>query len=129
MGLQLCNLVTSIRNMIFMRKLKGFTLFNPVDALGITPGQGKSECDEDAILDLWSPDPVHRTGRAYNKIAEKLSERITQVLEENEVTVKKSEDSKGKDDQREPWIAASQPVAKRTEANWGVRGDHDSHGR
>jgi hypothetical protein len=53
MGAQLRDLYTFIWTMIFMRKLKGVSLFNPIKELGIIPEGAEGEGDKDSILDLW----------------------------------------------------------------------------
>jgi hypothetical protein len=49
MGRALRELTVSLRSMIFMRKLKGVSVFNPIEALGIIPG---SDQDEEKICKL-----------------------------------------------------------------------------
>jgi hypothetical protein len=77
MGLQLRKLVTALRNTIVVRKMKGVTLFNPVEALGITLGRGEGGGEEDAILDLWGANPVRPTARAYKRLSGKLAEHTS----------------------------------------------------
>lgn len=64
MGRCLHELTVNLRNMVFTRKLKGVSIFNTVEALGIVPGNGKECLELDRVLALWGADPVHPTQAA-----------------------------------------------------------------
>jgi hypothetical protein len=84
MGTALCELNKSLRNMIFMRKMKGVTLLNSLEALGLIPGAGEDVVSEDKgrIVALWGDDPVHPTRAAYRELAAKIADKTEQKLEE-----------------------------------------------
>ncbi len=42
----------SLKSMIFMRKLKGVSVFNPIEALGIIPGSDQDEEEADRVSEL-----------------------------------------------------------------------------
>ncbi len=56
MGHSLRELTVNLRNMVFMRKLKGVSVFNTVEALGIVPGNGGECLELDRLLALWGAD-------------------------------------------------------------------------
>jgi hypothetical protein len=74
------DLTVNIRNMIFMRKLKGVSVLNTVEALGIIPGQSGDAMEIDKILALWGPDPVHPTPATYRILAKKIVEKVENLL-------------------------------------------------
>ncbi len=47
------DLMVNLRSMIFMRKMKGVTMFNPMEALGIIPPGEQEEEDVERVLELW----------------------------------------------------------------------------
>ncbi len=47
MGTALHELIKSLKNMIFMRKIKGVTVINSLEALGIVPVTGAGLSDDD----------------------------------------------------------------------------------
>ncbi len=55
MGSRIRDLQIQLRNMIFMRKFKGVSVLNAVEALGIAQGPNNEEADLDRILALWGP--------------------------------------------------------------------------
>jgi hypothetical protein len=61
----------SLKNMIFMCKLKDITLLNSLEALGIiaTADSCISDDDKGQVIALWGADPVHPTSAAYRELA------------------------------------------------------------
>jgi hypothetical protein len=53
MGRGLKDLTTNLRNMIFMRKLRGVTVMNSVEALGIVPDEYGNVLDIERVIALW----------------------------------------------------------------------------
>ncbi len=126
------DLTVNIRNMIFMRKLKGVSVLNTVEALGIIPGQSGDALEIDKILALWGPDPVHPTPATYRILAKKIVEKVEILL--SEPAERESSGSqlpyKRKPDQRDSWVEGTQAVAKRVERGRGwPRGAPLGHGR
>ncbi len=72
MGNSIRELNVNLRNMVFMRKLKGVSVLNTVEALGISPGGNSDRLDLDRILALWGANPVHSTAAAYHLLVEKV---------------------------------------------------------
>jgi predicted lipase len=66
MGTALHELLKSLKNMIFMRKIKDVTVINSLEALGIVPvtSAGLSDDYEGQVITLWGYDPVHPTSAA-----------------------------------------------------------------
>jgi hypothetical protein len=75
MGTALHELNKSIKNMIFMRKMKGITVQSSQEALGIVPAVGDDDTagDEGQIIALWGSNPVHPTSAAYRELAAKIA--------------------------------------------------------
>ncbi len=117
MGKGLRDLTVNIRNMIFMRKLKGVSVLNTVEALGIIPGQSGDAMDIDKILALWGPDPVHPTTATYRILAKKIVEKVETLLSEpmEREPAGSQLPHKRKPDQRDSWVEGTQAVAKRVE--------------
>jgi hypothetical protein len=130
MGTALRELNKSLRNMIFMRKMKGVTMLNSLEALGLIPSAdaGSVSDDEGRILALWGDDPVHPTRAAYRELATKIVEKAEQLLEEVSETVIDSGHKKRKTDRRDPWISGSTSVAKRFDARPENAKKHQSRG-
>ncbi len=57
MGRGLKDLMTNLRNMIFMRKLRGVTVMNSVEALGIVPDEHGNVLDIERVIALWGGGP------------------------------------------------------------------------
>jgi hypothetical protein len=86
----------------------------------------------DRILALWGPDPVHPTPATYrilaNKIVEKIENMLLDTAERDPAGAQPH--SKRKPDQRDSWVEGSQGVAKRVERGKGwFRGAPPSSGR
>ncbi len=132
MGKGLRDLTVNIRNMIFMRKLKGVSVLNTVEALSIIPGQSGDAMDIDKILALWGPDPVHPTTATYRILAKKIVEKVETLLSEPmEMEPAGSQlPHKRKPDQQDSWVEGTQAVAKRVERGRGwSRGAQTSYGQ
>jgi hypothetical protein len=118
MGTALRELNKSLRNMIFMRKMKGVTMLNSLEALGLIPSAVADTVsdDEGRVLALWGDDPVHPTRAAYRELAAKIAEKAEQLFEEASESVTDTGHKKRKADRRDPWISGSSSVAKRLDA-------------
>jgi hypothetical protein len=105
----------SLKNMIFMCKLKDITLLNSLEALGIiaTADSCISDDDKGQVIALWGADPVHPTSAAYRELATKVASKVTALLTEKTTEEKPSGERKRKPEPRDPWITGSQSVAKR----------------
>jgi hypothetical protein len=117
--------------MIFMRKLKGVSVLNAVEALGIAQSHNSEETYLDRILALWGPDPVHPTAAAYRVLSDKIVEKIDTLLSEAPTgTVQESNSlSKWIADNRDSWVSGSQAFAKRTERSTSRGASRGSHVR
>jgi hypothetical protein len=82
MGSCIRDLQIQLRNMIFMRKLKGVSVLNAVEALGIAQSHTSEATNLDRILALWGPDPVHLTAAAYQVLSDKIVEKVDTLLSE-----------------------------------------------
>jgi hypothetical protein len=80
MGRVLREPTVSLKSMIFMRKLKIVTEFNPIEALGIIPRGDQDEEDLERVLELWGPYLVHPSNHAYELLATKIADKMTQQL-------------------------------------------------
>jgi hypothetical protein len=129
MGTALRELNRSLRNMIFMRKMKGVTMLNPLEALGLIPSAEDDSLskDEGRIVALWGDDPVHPTRAAYRELATKIADKTVQLLDEKPESEPEPGQKKRKIEPRDPWIAGSQSVAKRMDSR-PVNAKHQ-HGR
>jgi hypothetical protein len=122
MGRSLRDLTVNLRNMIFMRKLRGVSVLNTIEALGIVTNGNDAELGLDRIIAIWGGDPVHPTPVAYRILAEKISEKAESLLREPcaAASLVGSSTQKRKADNRESWVGGSQSIAKRSEG--GQRG-------
>jgi hypothetical protein len=118
MGTALRELNRSLRNMIFMRKMKGVTMLNSLEALGLIPSADADTLsdDEGRIIALWGDDPVHPTRAAYRELATKIAEKTVQLLEEKPESDTDPGQKKRKIERRDPWISGSSSVAKRLDS-------------
>jgi hypothetical protein len=99
-----------------MRKLKGVSVLNAVEALGIAQGTSNEEADLDRILALWGPDPVHPTAAAYWILSEKIAEKTDALLSETQSSpVQEPNTHKRKAGTRDSWVSGSQAFAKRSD--------------
>jgi hypothetical protein len=136
MGQGLKDLTVNLRNMVFMRKIRGVSVMNTVEALGIVPDSEGHSLDIERVLAIWGSDPVHPSPAAYRILAGKIAEKIERVLS----------DPLGKDrpgipavpkrklDPRNAWVSGSQPIAKRAEPTRGnqahrVLGSRGNYGK
>jgi hypothetical protein len=119
---------------LFIRKIKGVSVLNMVEALGIVPGDKGNGDTVDRILALWGADPVHPTSATYHILANKTGYKAETLLLEQERTLK------------ETWVASvpstrltsglsGSPVpsplplhAKRTDITSQQRGGRDNPG-
>jgi hypothetical protein len=117
MGKSLKDLTINLRNMIFMRKLRGVSVLSTIEALGIVTSGNESDLGLDRIIAIWGSDPVHPTPVAYRILAEKISEKAELLLKEPCASVPPvgSATQKRKADNREAWVGGSQSIAKRSE--------------
>jgi hypothetical protein len=131
MGSCIRDLQIQLRNMIFMRKLKGVSFLNAVEALGIAQSHKSEETDLDRILALWGPDPVHPTAAAYRVLSDRIVEKIDTLMSETQTgSVQESnKPSKRKADNRDSLVSGSQAFAKRTERGTSRGASRGSHVR
>jgi hypothetical protein len=123
MGSALRDLNKCLRNMIFMRKLKGVYTLNSMEALGLIPPMTSDHTeDEERVIALWGPDPVHPTSAAYRELAAKIAEKASEILAEKSAQEEQSVLTKRKAEPRDPWIERSQAIAKRLDDRGTVRG-------
>jgi hypothetical protein len=113
MGKSLHDLNKSLKNMIFMRKLKNISLLNSLEALGIVTTSNSPDDDEGRIIAMWGSDPIHPTSAAYRELATKVASKATDLLNAQSCDLPGGSDGKRKPEQRDPWITGSQSVAKR----------------
>ncbi len=130
MGSALGELNKCLRNMIFMRKLKGVFTLNSIEALGLIPSLASDYTDdEERVIALWGPDPVHPTSAAYRELAAGVAEKTKEILAETPVYEEKGTNTKRKAEPRDPWIERSQAIVKRLDARGTVMGTgHDRGG-
>jgi hypothetical protein len=123
MGASLRELNKCLRNMIFMRKLKGISTLNAMEALGLIPSSVSDlNEDEDRVIALWGPDPVHPTSAAYRELATRVAEKTMEILSEKSPQEEQRANTKRKADPRDPWIEQSQAIAKRLDERGTERG-------
>jgi hypothetical protein len=117
--------------MVFMRKLKGFSVFNTIEALGIVPGNSGECLELDRILALWGADPVHPTQAAYRILADKIASKVESLIVDNvgDPAAGAVVSGKRKADTRDQWVSGSQCVAKRSEGNSGLTRGGPGRGR
>jgi hypothetical protein len=102
-----------INSTIFLRRIKDVKTFNPTHALGFN----NYDVNIDTILELWGEDPVHPTPSGYRVLAERLASMVDDVLTDVTVNSDPPPQQKKRQAVREPWIVASEPVAKRLDGN------------
>jgi hypothetical protein len=111
----LADIATWMKSMSEMRRLKNVVIYNPMEPLGLLD----DEADEEQILRLWGPDPVHPTEAAYRAISNHLSEAIACHMAAAKTREAAAEEPKApaapkqKPVRREAWISGTEPVAKR----------------
>jgi hypothetical protein len=121
MGKGLKDLMVNLRNMVFMRKIRGVSIMNSVESLGIVPDAEGRSLDIERVLAIWGTDPVHPSPAAYRILAGKIVEKIEQVLADpqGEDRHRAPAVTKRKQDPRDSWVSGSQPIAKRAEPSRG----------
>ncbi len=130
MGTALRELNKCLKNMIFMRKMKGITTLNAIEALGLIPSPTEEYTDyEVQVIALWGPDPVHPTSAAYRELAAKLAEKTWEILAEKPSQEKASSNKKRKAEARDPWIEGSQAIDRRLDDHVAARGRGSVSGR
>jgi hypothetical protein len=97
-----------INSTIFLRRIKDIKTFNPTHALGFN----NYDVNIVTILELWGEDPVHPTPSGYRVLAERLASMVDDVLTDVTVNNDPPPQQKKRQAVREPWIVASEPVAK-----------------
>jgi hypothetical protein len=112
----------SLKNMIFMRKLKNISLLNSLEALGIVPTTDAVDVDEGRVIAMWGADPIHPTSAAYRELAAKVASKATDLLNLQSNEDPCGGERKRKPEQRDPWIAGSQSVAKRLDNKSSLAG-------
>jgi hypothetical protein len=111
----LADIAAWMKSMSEMRRLKNVVIYNPMEPLGLLD----DEADEEQILRLWGPDPVHPTEAAYRAISNHLSEAIACHMAAAKTREAAAEEPKApaapkqKPVRREAWISGTEPVAKR----------------
>ncbi len=117
MGRSLRDLTVNPRNMIFMHKLRGVTVMNTVESLGIVPDADEHAMDIERVLALWGRDPVHPSPTAYRILAEQIVEKVEQILAEPAGLDRQTTPASSKwgPDPRDSRVARSQSMAKRAE--------------
>ncbi len=115
MGRGLKEQTVNLRNMIFMRKLRGLSVMNTVEALGIVPDADGHVLEIERVLALWGGDPVHPSQVAYRLLAGKIVEKVEDALSSQPDNEQQGSaaSSQRKQDPREACVSGSQPVAKR----------------
>jgi hypothetical protein len=104
MGTVLRELNKCLKNMIFMRKMKGIIILNAIEALGLIPSPTEEYTDDEKrVIALWGPDPVHLTSAAYRELAAKVAEKTREILAEKPTHEKASSNKKRKAETRDPW--------------------------
>jgi hypothetical protein len=102
-----------INSTIFLRRIKDVKTFNPTHALGF------SNYDVNIDTIPWTCGgriPSTLPPAAYNVLAEKLASLVDDILNESAAAAGNSDSQqpqKKRQATREPWIVASEPVAKR----------------
>jgi hypothetical protein len=136
MGKGLKDLTVNLRNMIFMRKLRGVSIMNTVESLGIVPDAEGPSLDIERVLAIWGTDPVHPSPAAYRILVGKIVEKIEQVLADPQGDDRHGATAmaKRKQDPRDSWVSGSQPIAKRAEPSRGNQmhrafGSHGNFGK
>jgi hypothetical protein len=136
MGQGLKDLTMNLRNMVFMRKIRGASVLNTVEALGIVPDSEGRSLDIERVLAIWGSDPVHPSPAAYRILSGKIVEKIERLLSDppSEERPGFTAVPKRKLDPRNPWVSGSQPIAKRAEPTRGIQahrvpGSRGYHGK
>jgi hypothetical protein len=101
-----------INSTIFLRRIKYVKTFNPTHALGFN----NYDVNIDTNLELWGEDPVHPTPSGYKVLAESLASMVDGVLTDATVNNDPPPQQKKRQAIREPWIVASELVAKRLDS-------------
>ncbi len=118
----------NLRNMIFMRKMKGVSVLNTVEVPGVVPGDGGGAMEIDRVLALWGADSVYPRPATFrilaNKIAEKTEALVSEPVPSMTGPGSHSHSVKCKGNQRDQLVAGTQSVAKRTDRahNLSARG-------
>jgi hypothetical protein len=117
MGRGLKDLTVNLRNMIFMWKLRGLSVMNTVESLGIVPDAEGRAMDIERVLAIWGADPVHPSPAAYRILSGKIIEMVELAIAEPQCADRQvaAAMAKRKHDTRDAWVAGLQPIAERAE--------------
>ncbi len=116
-----------INSTIFLRRIKDVKTFNPTHALGFNNYDVNID-----TLELWGENPVHPTPSGYRV---RLASMVDDVLMYATVNTGPPPQQKKRQAVREPWIVASEPVAKRLDSTqakpkqWQQRSQAAGRGR
>ena len=69
MAEKLKNLAKNIKNLTFMRRLKGVRIVNPISMMGLASNPPKTG---EELKVIWGPDPVHPYPTAYKTMADSI---------------------------------------------------------
>ena len=69
MAEKLKNLAKHIKNLTFMRRLKGVRIVNPISMMGLASNPPKTR---EELKVIWGPDLVHPSPTAYKTMADSI---------------------------------------------------------
>ena len=115
MAEKLKELAKNIKNLTFMRRLKGVRIVNPISMMGLASNPPKTGAE---LKEMWGPDPVHPSPTAYKTMAEAIIQDMggpTHNLAPTASTAASSGQGRtpGKAEPRESWTSSTQLVADR----------------
>ena len=127
MAEKLKNLAKNIKNLTFMRRLKGVRIVNPITMMGLASNPPKTGAE---LKEMWGPDPVHPSPTAYKTMAEAIIQDMgapSLNLAPSASTAESSDQGRSRRtaEPRESWTSSSQLVADRR-GKWAGGPTHNS---
>ena len=126
MAEKLKNVAKNIKNLTFMRRLKGMRIVKTVTMMVLATNPPKTAEEH---KEIWGPNPVHPSPTAYKTMADSIVEDLGcqphPQMSSASAEAGRNQDPNRRSDKRESWTAHTQMVANRR-GKWSISSQHNS---
>ena len=126
MAEKLKNLAKNVKNLVFMRRMKGVRIVNPMTLMGLAGNPPKTG---EELREAWGPDPVHPSPTAYKTMAEAIildmGQSPSPAPSSSPAPASGPVRSGVRTEKRESWTSHTQLVADR-KGKWAGGPSHNS---